>query len=102
MKERLKNVVVVSHGGFLSTAFGLPKLHNCEVRTFDVTSDGRFQRVAGPGEGVEDVEARVLEIYTIHTSKKDGHKLYQICGVLDQQEPFARLWRLSDVRVQYL
>lgn len=96
VKEGLKTAVVVSHGGFLSTAFGLPKLHNCEMRAFDLTSDGRYQRVAADAIQESDAAKR-LEIYTIHTSKKEGHKQYQLCGVLDQQ-PFTRLWRLSDVR----
>lgn len=42
VKEKAKTVMVVSHGGFLSTAFGYPKLHNCEIRVFDLTADGRF------------------------------------------------------------
>eukprot|EP00038_Savillea_parva_P020496 m.31500 g.31500 ORF g.31500 m.31500 type:complete len:679 (+) comp4809_c0_seq1:61-2097(+) len=100
VKEGLKKVAVVSHGGFLKTAFGYPKLHNCEIRSFDLTSDGRFLRVAadaGADREIGEDEFRALEVYTVHTSKKDGHKLYQLCGVLFN-EPFTRIWRLSDIR----
>ena len=47
--RQAKLVAVVSHGGFLSTAFGYPKLHNCEFRAFDMTADGRYLRVATAG-----------------------------------------------------
>ena len=47
--RQAKLVAVVSHGGFLSTAFGYPKLHKCEFRAFDMTADGRYLRVATAG-----------------------------------------------------
>ena len=40
------NVMVISHGGLLTTAFGGPEYGNVEFRLFDVLPDGSFQRVS--------------------------------------------------------
>ena len=41
-----RNVMVISHGGLLTTAFGGPEYGNVEFRLFDLFPDGAYTRVA--------------------------------------------------------
>eukprot|EP00658_Telonema_sp_P-2_P045222 TRINITY_DN33156_c0_g1_i1.p1 TRINITY_DN33156_c0_g1~~TRINITY_DN33156_c0_g1_i1.p1 ORF type:complete len:195 (+),score=25.47 TRINITY_DN33156_c0_g1_i1:55-639(+) len=83
-----RNVLVVSHGGLLSTAFGKPSFPNCGFRVVDVRTDGSAVAVRTKTEIPCEVEAPVFRVISVVRSEdlEDGHYTYQIVICMDDFE----------------
>eukprot|EP00930_Biecheleria_cincta_P088625 TRINITY_DN77886_c0_g1_i1.p1 TRINITY_DN77886_c0_g1~~TRINITY_DN77886_c0_g1_i1.p1 ORF type:complete len:463 (+),score=67.74 TRINITY_DN77886_c0_g1_i1:130-1518(+) len=75
-----RRVLLVSHGGLLSQAFGGPEFKTCECRAIDVWPDGSFNRVldeeASTNASVSDPASSGIRIDSVHCN--DGVTYYSV------------------------
>jgi broad specificity phosphatase PhoE len=86
-------VMVFSHGGLLSEAFGEPKYENCEVRVFDIYRDGAFTRIstgehrvapsASQAGALSAIEENSPILLSVDQIVRDGQN-YTLDGTIDQ------------------
>ena len=113
------NVVIFSHGGLLTCAFGRPQYSNCSIRTLLLNKEGGVIRPS-TGDTIPPPASRQSEDWveidddqqhdpskysnrlTIHSvrqlkDKVNGHYLYIVAGDIDTQE-FSSVLKLSTLR----
>ena len=115
-----RRVLVFSHGGLLTASFGRPNYGNCGMRVFTVFRDGSARRgstgeaLAAPAVGTlagvcradswveidDTVLGRQLWVEGVRRCSQqiEGHWVFRVQGVLDDDEEVVALLRLSELR----